>query len=72
MIEQENSLRIRAHHGLCFSFFRGKGYSKTFTENMNRIFEQLKENPSILLIDHADDVCSACKWRPSGLRKTIN
>ena len=60
MIEQENSLRIRAHHGLCFSFFRGKGYSETFTENMNRIFEQLKENPSILLIDHADDVCSAC------------
>lgn len=27
---------LRAHHGLCLHFFRGKGYSGAFVENMAR------------------------------------
>ena len=33
--------RIRAHHGMCFSFFKEKGYSGEFTENMWAMKEKL-------------------------------
>ena len=29
-----SSFDVRAHHGLCMSFFEGKGYSDSFTANM--------------------------------------
>lgn len=52
--------RIRAHHGMCFSFFQGKGYSGEFTENMWAMKEKLEQNPEVLLVQGTDDVCRRC------------
>lgn len=41
--------KIRAHHGMCLSFFQGKGYSGDFVENMARMKAILAENPEIIL-----------------------
>ena len=47
--------KIRPHHGMCFSFFQGKGYSGAFTENMAAMKERLEENPEVTLL------CGAAK-----------
>ncbi len=52
--------RIRAHHGMCFSFFQGKGYSGEFTENMQKMKEKLEQNPTVVLLQETDDVCACC------------
>lgn len=36
------SRKLRAHHGMCLSFFEGKGYSHDFTAHMQRIWEEMK------------------------------
>ena len=41
--------KIRAHHGMCLSFFQGKGYSGDFVENMSRMKAILEKNPEISL-----------------------
>ena len=55
--------RLRAHHGMCLSFFQGKGYSGDFVENMVRMKAILAENPEIILMDGPDDICAACPNR---------
>lgn len=57
---------IRPHHGLCLSFFRGKGYSGAFVENMARVKADLEENPLICLAGGGDDICAACPNNISG------
>ena len=52
--------KIRAHHGMCLYFFRGKGYSGQFVENMGKMKAVLEENPTIRLMDSPDDICAAC------------
>lgn len=52
--------RIRAHHGMCFSFFRGEGYNEEFIQNMQTMKEALAENPEVILLCAADDVCARC------------
>lgn len=52
--------RIRAHHGMCFSFFRGKGYSGEFTDNMWAMQKKLALNPEVILLQETDDVCAHC------------
>lgn len=59
--------RIRAHHGMCFSFFQGKGYSGEFTENMRAMKEKLDENPEVVLLDAVDDVCAYCPNNQEGV-----
>ena len=54
---------IRAHHGMCLYFFRGKGYSGQFVENMGKMKAVLEENPAIRLMDSPDDICAACPNR---------
>lgn len=58
--------RIRAHHGMCFCFFRGKGYSGEFTDNMWAMKEKLKRNPEVILLRETDDVCAHCPNNLSG------
>lgn len=58
--------RIRAHHGMCFSFFEGKGYSGEFTKNMQMIKEQLDKDPEVFLLDEVDDVCVGCPNNQKG------
>ncbi len=56
---------IRAHHGMCLSFFKGEGYSSDFTRHMAQIKADLEKNPQIRVIDAADDICSACPHNQS-------
>ena len=58
--------KIRPHHGMCFSFFQGKGYSGAFTENMAAMKERLEENPEVTLLCGADDVCACCPNNQAG------
>jgi hypothetical protein len=58
--------KIRAHHGMCFSFFQGKGYSGEFTENMWSMKEKLSRNPEVILLNETDDVCSRCPNNHAG------
>ena len=62
----EASISLRAHHGLCLHFFRGKGYSGAFVENMARKKAMLEENPLVRLTDQADEICRACPNNLSG------
>ena len=55
--------KIRAHHGMCLSFFQGKGYSGEFVENMSRMKAILEKNPEISLMNSPDDICAACPNR---------
>lgn len=52
--------KLRPHHGLCTYFFKGKGYSNDFVENMTFVTEQLMKNPMIELIKGNDIICSCC------------
>lgn len=62
-------LNLRAHHGMCMYFFRGKGYSGEFVKNMGAMKEILEENPQIRLLEGYDDVCAAC---PNKLTETCS
>ena len=52
--------RIRAHHGMCLAYFRGKGYSDEFSEHMKFIKESLEGNPNIYIVEETDDICRKC------------
>lgn len=51
---------LRAHHGLCLCFFRGKGYSEEFVGNMTSIVNMLSANPFVTVTSQADVICRAC------------
>ncbi len=36
---------LRAHHGMCFQFYEGKGYSADFTDRMGRVIKELEADP---------------------------
>ena len=55
-----SSYRIRPHHGLCLTFFEGKGYSEEFVQNMARIKERSGTNQIIEIVQTADQVCGSC------------
>lgn len=63
--------RIRAHHGMCFSFFQGKGYSGEFTENMWAMKEKLDEDPEVILLAEVDDVCAHCPNNQEGVCTSV-
>lgn len=63
--------KVRAHHGMCFSFFQGKGYSGEFTENMWKMRERLAQNPEIVLLCRTDDVCAHCPNNHAGACESL-
>ena len=56
----EYRYKIRAHHGMCIAFFKGKGYSIEFAENMQNIINELQSNPLVYITDEVDDFCKCC------------
>lgn len=62
-------LPLRPHHGMCFQFYRGKGYSEEFTDHMGRIVRFLSEHPQakIRLLSQTDCVCEHCPNNNAGL-----
>lgn len=55
----DNIIRFRAHHLLCMLTYIGKGYSQSFTDNYDRIINQLNMgDKTIELINGPDDMCA--------------
>ncbi|MBE6627032.1 MAG: DUF1284 domain-containing protein [Ruminococcaceae bacterium] len=52
--------KIRPHHGMCISFFRGEGYSNEFTSHMARIVSELSADPLVEIISATDELCEKC------------
>jgi uncharacterized protein len=52
-------VRLRGHHFVCLQFFGGQGYSAAFVDNLRSVTERARLRPA-LLVEGADDVCSAC------------
>ncbi|WP_027624441.1 DUF1284 domain-containing protein [Clostridium lundense] len=67
-------ITLRPHHILCFQGYIGKGYSKSFIDNMNIVVAKLKEDPSIniKLTPYADDVCKKCPHKVKNVGCTSN
>ncbi|WP_123053215.1 DUF1284 domain-containing protein [Clostridium sp. JN-1] len=61
-------LTLRAHHLLCIQGYRGYGYSKDFTKNMDKIVYSLKKDTSIQvkIIAKTDIICSCCPYNIGG------
>lgn len=53
-------INLRAHHLLCTVLYKGAGYSKDFTENMDGIVKALREGSLIKLRCTQDIICSEC------------
>ena len=67
--EYENKkVTLRPHHGMCFEFYEGKGYSEDFTDHMGSIIRELENNPNQIVTVKAktDIVCSHCPSNRNG------
>ena len=64
-----NDSVLRPHHGMCFQFYEGKGYSLDFTDHMGKVIKGLAENPQqkIRLMIKADTVCENCPNNDDGI-----
>lgn len=59
--------KLRAHHGLCLCFFKGKGYSNAFVKCMADIKEKLQKNPLVCISSQTDVICGACPNNSAGI-----
>ena len=59
--------RVRAHHGMCLTYFRGAGYSSDFTKNMWTMKGLLEADPPVQLLAGTDDICAACPNNRDGI-----
>ena len=64
--------RIRAHHGMCMAYYRGKGYSNEFTDHMWQMKQQLEKNPIVTLQAQTDHICEACPHNRKGVCTSDN
>lgn len=63
-----SGFELRPHHALCAGFFRGKGYSETFVENMEQIVGTLRGSDPLLTLRGAPDaVCRSCPHNRDGV-----
>ena len=63
---------LRPHHGMCFQFYEGTGYSEDFTDHMGRIIHEMEEDPNQLITIKADVdmVCANCPNNEAGTCST--
>ena len=66
-------MELRPHHGMCFQFYEGKGYSEDFTDHMGRVIAQLEKDPSqeVKLTVATDVVCANCPNNDEGSCTTL-
>ena len=63
-----SSCKLRPHHALCIGFFRGKGYSEDFIENMTAFIGSLRAtDPLLTLRSAADPLCGSCPNNRGGV-----
>ncbi len=53
---------LRPHHGMCFQFYQGKGYSTSFVTHMDQLLQELQADPltMVRMCVGADLVCGHC------------
>jgi hypothetical protein len=56
----ETVITIRPHHGMCLTYFQGKGYSEGFTGHMQEMKELFETDPKVKLVVETDEICAAC------------
>ncbi len=61
---KQSITRLRPHHLVCLQNYVGKGYSETFTNNMDKLIKALE---AIELISGCDEICSACPNNIGGI-----
>jgi len=52
------TVHLRAHHLLCMLTYSGKGYSKAFVHNFDRLVQRIGAGEAIELLAGPDDVCA--------------
>ena len=68
--DEGNEMRLRPHHILCICNYTGRGYSKSFEENMSKIAAMLRDGGRFTAVSGADDVCAACPNNKGGTCET--
>ena len=65
----EKRIEVRPHHGMCFLFYEGKGYSAEFTDHMGSVVRAFADSPGLMirLTSTADVVCDRCPNNESGI-----
>ena len=60
---------LRPHHGICFQFYEGKGYSADFTDHMGRVIKDFEADPEqkVVLRAETDIVCEHCPNNKEGV-----
>lgn len=63
---------LRPHHGMCFRFYEGKGYSADFTDHMGRVIKEFEADPEqkVVLRSETDIVCENCPNNEGGVCTT--
>ena len=64
---KERVYKIRAHHGMCLCYFRGKGYSDEFVKNMTDMKQELEKNPTVCITAQTDVLCAICPNNENGI-----
>lgn len=54
---------LRPHHGMCLAFFKGEGYSDSFTKNMAHMLNLFMDDSPVRLCLCADEICKECPNR---------
>ncbi len=67
---QNQIYKLRAHHGMCACFFKGKGYSDEFTAHMSALVKKLQSGARICLVDTVDVICEKCPNNQAGVCET--
>ena len=63
---------LRAHHALCIGFFRGRGYSPAFVENMVALVGALRSSDPFLTLQSAPDgLCRHCPHNRGGICESV-
>ena len=68
--EKKYEYILRAHHGMCLAFFKGKGYSSEFVSGMGYIKKKMEDNPTVCIVAEADAICAGCPNNMEGQCKT--
>jgi len=57
-------IKLRAHHLLCLSRFKGGGYNKKIREKIRKIQNKIKKNPNVIIhiCRSIDDICISCPF----------
>lgn len=63
-------VKIRPHHIFCTLAYEGKGYSKDFILNMDKIVEKLKQEDAVCeIVFGNDDICKKCPYNTQNICK---